>query len=246
MKRNIMMGIIAVFLAFPFNARAEKLLFVASEISPPMVWEDENRKVVGSDAEVIAEICKRLGFECAMDGLPLKRALQMIERGEILGIFTIFRDKDREKYIWFSEEPINMVKTMVIARKDSGFKISSLDDLKGKRIGVIDGHKYGPEFDNYQGLKKDFCKEKEELHRMLDKGRVELILDSEAPFRFLTKKNGTADRFEMLFLIKENPVYIGFSKALGKKGEELAKKFSDILKQLKADGTYEKILSRYR
>lgn len=232
-------------MAFPFSAWSEKLFFVTGGISPPLVWE-ENSKILGSDAEIVAEICKQLKIEYDIDGFPLKRSLRMVEKGEAAGIFTIFRTEERDNYIWFAEELINIVKTMVIARKGSGFKINSLNDLKGKRIGVIEGHKYGPEFDSYQGLKKDFCKEKEELHRMLDKGRVDMILDSEAPFRFLTKKNGTADRFEMLFLVKKNPVYVAFSKTLGKKGEELAKTFSEALKKMKADGTYEKILNRYR
>lgn len=244
MKKCIAFILPVLFLA-PMIALAEKMIFVTDGQSPPLVFKD-NGKFVGSDVEIVTEICKRAGIEPEIHDYPLKRALMMTEKGEAAGIFTIFRTEERDQFLYFPEETINTVRTMVIGRKYSGFRINSLEDLRDKAIGVMDGRKYGPEFDNIPGLKKEFLKTKEQMILMLNKGRVDVILNSEEPFKHEVRKMGIEDKFEMLYLVRENPVYVAFSKTLGEKGEKLSKVFSEALKQMKADGTYEKILNKYR
>ncbi len=245
MKYLFLKVLIAALYVMPINAMAENMLFVSGAISPPMVYQ-VGKKIVGSDVDIVIEICKRMGIEPKFEAYPWKRALMMVENGEADGIFSLLRSEDRDKFLFYPDETINSVRTMVIARKGGGLKIRSLDDLKGKSVGVIDGHKYGPEFDNYQGLKKFLCKNKEELISMLDRERVDVILDSEAPFNFMTIEMKIQDKFETLYLVQENPIYLAFSKKMGQKGEDLAKKFGEQLKKMKADGSYETILKKYR
>ncbi len=244
-KKATVFVFVMVFL-IPVCAAAKQLIFVTGGMSPPLVFEDNN-ELKGMDVDVIAEFCRQNTVEPKFEVYPWKRALKNIEEGLSDAIFTLFRTEEREKILYFPSVPINTVKTVVWAKKEKGIKISSLDDLKDKSIGVLTEYKYGREFDSMEGLNKTFCINKEQLIKMLDKNRFDVAIDSEACFKFMCRKFGLEeDRFEIAHVITENPVYIGFSKKnLGQEGELLAEKFSRFMKQLEADGELQKIRDSY-
>ncbi len=234
-----------VFL-LPLCAAAKQLIFVTGGMSPPLVFEDNN-ELKGMDVDVIAEFCRQNAIEPKFEVFPWKRSLKNMEDGSADAIFTLFKTEEREKFMYFPTVPINTVKTVIWMKKGKGIKISSLDDLKDKSIGVLTEYKYGKAFDSIEGLNKIFCRTKEELIKMLDRERFDLAIDSEACFRFMCRKIGLEeDKFEIAHVITENPVYIGFSqKTMGQEGKVLAEKFSAFMKQLESDGTLHKIRDNY-
>jgi len=229
------------------DVRAEDIVFVTGGISPPYVYEEDGQ-ILGMDRDVVAEFCKANGISPEFRALPWKRALNYAERGRSGGIFSLFRSEDREQFLYYPSTPINSVRTVVLSRKDSDFTVRSLDDLKGQLIGVVDGHRYGPEFDNFSGLDKFQCRDKEELIRMLYRKRVDMIIDSEDVFWHMCRRYGVdTEKFTTLYVIRENPIYVAFSRnAMGKKGENLAEKFDIFFKKISKNGILNKIRSRYR
>ncbi|MGE0087192.1 MAG: substrate-binding periplasmic protein [Desulfococcaceae bacterium] len=244
-KKSAVLIFMMVFL-LPLCAAAKQLIFVTGGMSPPLVFEDNN-ELKGMDVDVIAEFCRQNAVEPKFEVFPWKRSLKNIEEGSADAIFTLFKTEEREKILYFPSVPINKVKTAVWVKKERGIKISSLDDLKDKSIGVLTDYKYGKEFDSMDGLNKTFCIDKEQLIKMLDKNRFDVAIDSEVCFKFMCRKFGLEeDKFEIAYVITENPVYIGFSKKnLGQEGELLAEKFSRFMKQLESDGALQKIRARY-
>ncbi len=230
----------------PISVFAEKMSFVTAGMSPPLVYKDNNR-LTGMDLDVIAEFCKENGIRPEFKAFPWKRALANVKKGEADGIFTLFRTKKREEFLYYPSIPINIVRTTIWARKGSGVKIRELADLKGKSLGVIAGYKYGPQFDNFKGLNKSFCDTKEQMIKMLDKGRFDLAVDSEKCFKFMCKKTGLEqNKFEAVYLITENPVYFALSKSLGERGATLVWKFSQFMKLLKENGILKQIRNNYK
>ncbi|MEZ4524882.1 MAG: transporter substrate-binding domain-containing protein [Desulfobacterales bacterium] len=244
-KKSAVFLLMMVFF-MPVCTAAKQLIFVTGGMSPPLVFE-ENNEIRGMDVDVIAEFCKRNAVEPKFEVYPWKRSLKNIEEGSADAIFTLFRTEEREKIMYFPSVPINTVKTSVWAKKERGIKISSLADLKDKSIGVLTEYKYGKEFDSLQGLSKTFCTDKEQLLKMLDRNRFDAAIDSEACFRFMCRKFGLdEDKFELVHVITENPVYVGFSKKkMGPEGELLAEKFSRFMEQLEAEGALQKIRDQY-
>lgn len=227
------------------SALAETMTFVTGGMSPPLVYKD-GEVLKGMDLDVITEFCKENGITPKFEAFPWKRALMKVRIGEACGIFTLFRTDERDKFLFYPDAPINVVKTVVWARKGSHIRIRRLDDLKDKSLGVIAGYKYGPEFDSLPGLKKTHCNTKEQMILMLDKNRFDVAIDSEACFKFMCKELGIRhEEFEPIYVITENMVYVAFSKFLGEKGNLLSKKFSQFMPKLKESGRLEQIRERY-
>lgn len=235
-----------VLLFLPLNVSAEKMVFGMVDDFPPYQYT-EAEKPCGADADIVSEVCIRLGIEPEFQVMPWKRVLKNAEDGDISAVLALLFKEERTKVLYYTKEPIHINRDSVIALKGSGMKISGLDDLKGKKVGVMSGYSYGPDFDNYKELNKILCDDHKSLIRILDAGRIDAAVAAETPFMFNSKKMGFKDRFETVYVISENPAYTGFSqKSCGENGKIMAEKFSEVLRQLKAEGMIEKIMEKYR
>lgn len=77
--------------------------------------------------------------------LPWPRALKMVEQGEGL-IFGISKNRERERNLHFSQQVVTRY-IFVVTRSDAQFPVRSLQDLKGKVIGVPRGFQFTDEFE---------------------------------------------------------------------------------------------------
>ena len=77
--------------------------------------------------------------------VPWPRALKMLDQGEGL-IFGISKNKEREKTLHYSQQVMTRY-IFVVTRADAQFPVKSLQDLKGKVIGVPRGFQFTDEFE---------------------------------------------------------------------------------------------------
>ncbi|OQX28223.1 MAG: hypothetical protein BWK80_01220 [Desulfobacteraceae bacterium IS3] len=242
MKKLSVISALFVLIFLPVGASAENLVF-ATSVWPPYVIS-ENGKASGIDTEIVLEICRRLKIDPEIQVLPWNRALKHIGDGKADAGFTARRTAERENIFYYASEILHLERTSIFTLKGSNIKAGKLDDLKGKSIGVVRGYSYGPEFDNHKEIKKIDCDTDEDLLRMLDRKRIELIVGSdEESIKYLSKKVGV--EIEMIYIFDAIPSYIIFSKTLGERGKTLADKFSEALRQLKQEGFIEKVQSKY-
>ncbi len=207
----------------------------------------ENNQPTGIDVEIAREVFKNLGIKLKLEVVPWKRALKYAEDGNVSGLIAALKTEEREKFLYYTSEPVHIQKNVVIAGKESKIKISSPEDLKGKEVGVLAGFSYGPAIDSLQGLKKTVCNDQQEMIKILDKGRINVVLGSDGPFWFNCKKLGFKDHFEIVHVIAELPAYTAFSmKGSGEKGEMLAEKFSKEIRRLRESGWEKEVIEKYR
>lgn len=89
---------------------------------------------------------KQLAIKFEIKNYPWNRAVLMANyEGDL--IFGISITSEREKTLHFSE-PVFYNYIWLVTRSDSAFPFSTLQDLKGKKIGIIRGSHYGDEFDS--------------------------------------------------------------------------------------------------
>jgi len=151
------------------------------------------------------------------------------------------------KYYNFPEENINTVRMVLLTNRESDIEINSMEDLKGKTVGVYLGSSYGEEFDAAGHIVKDPATTNESLLRKQAAKRTDLAIIDERVAKYWCKKIGMEDRFKILsFTVTENPTYVAFSKAIQKKnGQDLAGRFSAVLKEMKDEGYIEEINQKY-
>ncbi len=243
MKKLVLIFAMIIFSA-PYTAGAEKLIFASSGALPPYIYE-ENQKLTGINTDVIYEACRRLNIEPEFRIMPAKRYLRDLQEGTIDAAVSLYRVKEREEFLAYPAEPINIIRNVIIARKNSNIVIGKLDDLKGKTLGVVSAYSYGPEFDAYQDLKKIVCKDTQELLRILQKERIEIAATQDIIYEYISKLLGFQNEFKTVYRIGEREFYPAFSKVKGKNGIQLAEKFSRVIQQLKEEGVIRKITDRY-
>ncbi|MCP4111603.1 MAG: amino acid ABC transporter substrate-binding protein [Desulfobacteraceae bacterium] len=244
--KKIIAALILTSLFFPANAFARKLIF-ATNVWPPYTIVKKLKVVNGSGVEIVKEVCKRVGIEPEFKVLSWKRCLKEARNGRIDGLYSVYKNKERLKTMYYTSESMNIAKTAVFVRKGSNIKINILDDIKGKVIGVLTDFKYGPKFDAYSGLRKQYYEDNRELVQILTRKRINVVAAHEGPFKYIAKELGLNSQVEIAYILSEDPVYISFSKkALGSDGENLAEKFSNALQKLKEEGVVQKIINNYQ
>lgn len=239
-------GLLAASIFASVSARADDLEKVkaAGELKiamtgqyPPFNFVDDKNEVVGFDASIGTSIAERIGVEgtivtTAWDGIIA--GLLANKYDTIVGSMTI--TPEREKVVDFVGPYYHAGRAVFVAE---GSEVKTLDDLKGKTLGVTLGETHekwarqqgGWEIRTYKGLP--------ELLLELKAGRVDAIVVDNIPVMVAVKKTGEKVRRLDTPNIEGGSVAIGI--AIRKDNPELKAAMQKALDEMMADGTYEKI-----
>ena len=234
----------ASFAASPANAddlekvkSAGALIIAMTGQNPPFNFVNDKNEVVGFDASIGTEIAKRIGVEgkivtTAWDGIIA--GLLANKYDTIVGSMTI--TPEREKAVDFVGPYYHAGRGVFVAE---GSEAKTLEDLKGKTIGVTLGETHekwaraqgGWDIRTYKGLP--------ELMLELKAGRVDAIVVDNIPVKVAVKESG--EKITQLDTpnIEGGAVAIGI--AIRKDNPELKAAMQKALDEMMADGTYEKI-----
>jgi len=230
-----------------FFAGAETFQLVTLEYPPYEYTEDG--KVKGIAVEVVKEAFKRMGHDVKITVLPWKRALMNVQEGSSDAIFTAYKTEEREKFLDYSKEVLMPQRTAFFVLADSGITFDGdLGKLKGKKIGTVIGVSYGEKFDTAiksGQISTDSVKVGELNIKKLLAKRVQLIVSNEYGALFILSKLKAKKKVKMLQpVLQDIPSYIGFSKK--RKLSKLRDLFDTTLQKMKADGSYDAILKKYK
>ena len=245
-RKFIILFFVSIFsLPLCNSVSAEKIVFLTLEKDiPPNVY-NEDGILKGIYVEIIQEVCSKLDMEAEFQRYPWKRCVEYIKRGRGDAIFPPIYTEERNDFLYFPKVPMTSKKVAVFVRSQSNIRIENVSDLKNITIGVNRGYSYGEKFDSYQGLKKVYSNNIDTQVNMLIFNRFDAAIAVKAPFMFVSKKMGLADKIKVAYIISEVPSYVAFSKATGNKGKLMSEKFSQVLRHLKREGVIQKIENKY-
>lgn len=217
---------------------------LACDIWPPYQVEAGDG-VTGMSVEIVESVYRRLGIaHVEIRTFPWKRAMDAIRFAEADALFSANHTPEREVYLRYPEEPIFESAWVVWTR--AGSSILSLDDLKGKTVGVVLGYSYTQEF-------LDFIKANctvEAVHnddinfRKLGQGRLDATVAEHGNGLTLARALGeTAIRPVPRIEIKRDGLYIVFNRR--HTTPEFVKRFSDELKAFKRTAEHRAIREKY-
>jgi len=246
-RRTKIMGILimaAVLLGMLSVAHARDVSLVTVDWEP---YYGSKMKNYGVTAELAAEAFKRVGHNATFGWYPWKRSLKMVADGKKDIVMGAYISEERKKTYIFSD-PLFNVDVGIIVRKDVGItEYSSLKDLTQYKIGVSNGWTTTPEFDTADYLNKDYAHGPVNNMKKLFAKRVDMLAMSVNLFKFELSKDPKHDMSEVVVLkplLASKQLYIMMGRAVPDHKEIMAA-FNRGLKEIRADGTYDKIMAKH-
>lgn len=237
---RILALLLALAAAAPM-AHAETWTVVSEEKFPPYNTT-ENGKRVGLDVDIVDAVLKRIGVEPEHRGVPWNRVVHELDQNQVdIGFQFIGRADRFEAYNLVGPHRSGL--TVFAVPADSPLTFATLEDLRGKTVGVVQGFSYTAEFDAADYIRKDAAIDNTLNIRKLVNGRLDAVIGDLHTLSYLAKAEGAAGKIKFLpKALSEVPRYIAFPKARKDKADRFAKG----LEELKADGTIDAILSRWQ
>jgi len=191
-------------------------------------------------AEILKLAYKRLGIPIIIVDMPGKRALVESSEGRIDGevhrIFSIGKDYPTLIRV---PTPINYIEPTAFSKR-SNFSVSGCSDLKEHRIGIIRGVKHAENCT--EGMKKvHIVNNSRLLMQILHKDRVDIVITARINGLLQIKELNLDSIYAMSPPLSREPVY----HYLHEKHEALVPKINLVFKEMKENGTLEKLREQF-
>ena len=242
MKRSFFAALL--FLLFAVTAQAAGLQII-TENSPPLNYTEDGTdtgKLTGQAVEIVKEVQKRIQDTTPIEVMPWARGYDLAQKEPGVMLFSTTRTPARENlFQWVG--PVGTNEWVFIAKKGSPITINALDDAK--KVGTIGAYKNDAreQFLKDQGFTNlDSADKPEDILKKVLSGRNDLWLTDKDEYR-VTAKAQNVDPSELtpLFTVKKTELYMAFSKATL---ADVVQKWQKAYDDMKADGTYDKILAQ--
>lgn len=226
------------------SASDKKWVIATDTVFKPFEYTNENNEFVGIDVDILAAIAKDQGFKYELQSLGWDAGVAAVQAGQADGLIagaTITKERMKSGWI-FSDGYYNATQTFVVAE---GSKVTKFEDLKGKNVAVKNGTA-GADFANSLKDKYGFT--------------VTVFEDSPTMYQDVILGNSVAcveDTPIMVSSIKEGDLKLQIPSGMESKGapygfaimdknnQKLLDMFNAGLKNIKANGTYDKIIDKY-
>lgn len=231
-------ALVLCFAACGNNSAKPKLVMGTNPTFPPYEFVDDNGVIVGIDAEIAAAIAEKLGMELEIKDMGFDSLIPAVQAGSIdVALAGMTVSDERLQSVNFSDTYATGIQ-VVIVKEDSD--IASIDDLEGKMIGVQSGTT-GDIYctDDYgQENVKQFDNGPLAVAALVN-GQVDcVVIDNEPAKNYVATNEG-------LKILDTEYALEDYAAAISKENTELLEKFNKAMGELKADGTLDKIISKY-
>ncbi len=229
----------------------EAIRFVYYADYAPFGWE-ENGEMVGIYIDIVEEVfSNRLGIPVEHRGYPWRRAQMMVRAGEADAFCTAIT-QERLSYSDASDESIIDVHFKMFALADSPKLdqlelISSVSELQEFILVDLSGSGWAQQNLENQGLDIEWLPTGEQLWKFLLSGRADVTVRNEWTARHTIRQLGYENQIiELSQQIVAD--YISFHIFISKKSSFrlFLDDVDETIRQLKSDGTLERILDKYR
>ena len=236
---------VVVSASFSSLANAELRLGLDSANYEPFYSRSANGEWAGWEIEIGDALCAAMQEDCvwvpiAWDGIIPALTAKKIDL--IFGSMSI--TDERKKTINFSNKYYNTPAALIAPK---GMSISSIDDLKGKKVGVQVSSTHSNYAEKYlsDGTDVKIYQDFNEHNQDLFAGRVDAVVaDSLALAPFLESAEGACCEIKME-LNDEEVFGIGVGAGIRKEDTDLLDRVNAAIVKIREDGTYDEIAKKY-
>lgn len=231
--------------AFPEGAAAArgakqvKLVMATNAEFPPYESIAEDGSYQGIDIDIMQAICEATGRQLIVENIAFDSIIPAVVSGKAdCGVAGMTVTEDRLRNVDFTTPYFTAYQVIVVA-KDS--PIQGKDDLVGKRIGVQTGTTGDAMAGEIDGVQMNRYSKGAEAILALVQNKIDAVVIDNAPARAFVAKN--ADKL----LILDTPLSDeSYAMAVKKGNAELLAMLNEQIARIKADGTLEAILAKYK
>lgn len=218
-------------------------LFMATNAQfPPYEYYDDYSKTAGIDIELGQAIVERLGKTLQIKDIEFDAALSRVQLGIFdFGIAGVTQTIDRIQYLDFSEPYAKNVQYVIVTDNSP---IKSVDDLYADdahcTIGVkasTTGAIYANDDFWFNCYVEQFNTGSDAIAALID-GSVDCVIIDEEPAKQYASENPALKILDTPYVDEEYRVFMP-------KGSLLTDDINEVIAQMKADGTLNRIISKY-
>ncbi|MFV0349244.1 MAG: substrate-binding periplasmic protein [Halodesulfovibrio sp.] len=208
---------------------------------PPVRMGDRPGTECGIETELLRELCRRMGLRPEFVHAPFVRNLKSMEDGYIDLMIGVLRRPQREQYMHFVEPAyVDDVRYIFCLRKGNEGRLQSYEDLRGMTIGITNGAKYFPQFDDDDSLTKDEVRTVYQNVEKLLKGRIDVFIGEECMVKYILRRKGLQNVIAMAPYRFSLPQQVFITLSRQSQFFPRADEFSRHIKAMKADGAMRK------
>lgn len=210
----------------------------------PYTFKNKDNKIDGFEVDVWNEIGKRTGYKAEFVTSSFSGLFGMLDAGKIDTIANeiTITDKRKDKYLFTNAYVYSGAQMVVKKGNDS---IKTLEDLKGKKIGVSLGS-------NYEQIIKDFDKNNEikvvtydndgGMRQDVVLGRTDAMMDDKVSALAVVQEN----KLPLQLAGKDvQPLENAFPFVKNDENKAVVEKVNKALADMRADGTLEKLSKKW-
>lgn len=240
-------GLLAAGVVGPARA-AQALRIVYGVPSPPMSFTEAaglRGVLVDAFKEILAT---RLGWEVSHQGLPWRRAQDLVRDGDA-DAYCTSPTPERAEYMNFGSEPVLTMNWLIFyatanSRPEEIRQIKSLDEMRKFSQGDILGNGFAET--HFKGMKIDWANSRDQVFKKVAAGHNDITVAGDLPGKWQLRQLGLADQFASVPLgIGQAATFnFGIRKSLAN-GEAMLRQVDTAVRAARADGTLTAFETRY-
>ena len=222
-------------------AAAGPRLQVLTEEWPPVSYTLEGRPT-GMAVEIVSEVLRRAGRDEAIEFVPWSRGYKLVTEVPNVILFPMARSPERERLVTMIG-PLLEVRTELYQRRGDHWN-SRLQEAKASAIVGSYRASHAEASARREGFRNlSLAASPDRSARMLLSGRVDLWADSHiSAAAALRSAGGDVSVVERVAILDVNPLMIAVSPGTS---SAIIKAFEDALREMKGDGTFQRIYGKW-
>ncbi|MHC5306953.1 transporter substrate-binding domain-containing protein [Bartonella sp. LJL80] len=238
-------GLMAGSLVWAVSAQAETLRIATEGAYPPFNYVDSNNNLHGFDVDIAKALCEKMKDDCTIVAQDWEGIIPgLLAKKYDAVIASMVPTPERVQKVDFTNRYYTTTLAIAVP-KDSDIKDTSAASLKNKNLGAQAGATqaiYAEDYYAPEGVNLKLYPTPEEANSDLLNHRLDAVIHDKFPLLTWLDNEGK-DCCKLLGEIEETkePVAI----AIRKNSDDLKARFNKAIEEIRADGTYDKIVQKY-
>jgi polar amino acid transport system substrate-binding protein len=244
------MLVVLMMLALPGFVCADSLpaeVVLVNSPYPPYVMPEGHPGGPGIDMEIAMDALENMGVRAVVKLVPFKRVLAMLEAGQADLTTSLSYRTERDEYLYWSRPYRTDTSYIFFTRRDSAFEPERIEDLRGRKVGVVRGFVFPSAFADDPGIEKVEAPHIPSLLAMLLEGRFDALIVNSIVGKFELIATGRMDEVTQAPFSLQTPgdkgTVMGFSKI--RVSRDLVGRFDEEIRKMLGDGTIGRIEAKY-